>query len=68
VVSYTEDSGLQSAEKFADVGVQAAAGVPLKCDEPPSFKTFRLGLFGLDKLQHRERTVTYLKDALDQLS
>ncbi|HJD45153.1 MAG TPA: aminotransferase class V-fold PLP-dependent enzyme, partial [Candidatus Paenalcaligenes intestinipullorum] len=67
VVSYTEDSGLQSAEKFADVGVQAAAGVPLKCDEPPSFKTFRLGLFGLDKLQHRERTVTYLKDALDQL-
>lgn len=67
VVSYTEDSGLQSAEKFADVGVQAAAGVPLKCDEPPSFKTFRLGLFGLDKLQHRERTVAYLKDALDQL-
>ncbi len=67
VVSYTEDDGIRTGSKFAAVGVQSAAGVPLQCDEPADFKTFRLGLFGLDKLHNVERTVTSLKQALDQL-
>jgi aspartate aminotransferase-like enzyme len=41
-----------------------AAGVPLECDEPEGFSTFRIGLFGLDKLQNVERTVGHLRDAL----
>src|SRR5690606_2338976 len=45
VVSYTDDDGIHSTSKFAQVGIQAAAGVPLQCDEPEGFKTFRLGLF-----------------------
>ena len=44
-----------------------AAGVPLQCDEPDSFRTFRLGLFGLEKCQNIERTVGQLRDALDQI-
>ncbi|AWI75418.1 aminotransferase [Parazoarcus communis] len=67
VVSYTEDDGIRTGSKFAAVGVQSAAGVPLQCDEPADFKTFRLGLFGLDKLHNVERTVASLKQALDQL-
>jgi aspartate aminotransferase-like enzyme len=51
VVSYTADAGMQNGSKFAALGMQAAAGVPLMVDEPADFKTFRLGLFGLDKLQ-----------------
>src|SRR5690606_22059435 len=51
VVSYTSDDGIHSTSKFAQAGIQAAAGVPLQCDEPEGFKTFRLGLFGLDKLR-----------------
>ena len=67
VVSYTVDDGIRTGSKFAAVGVQSAAGVPLQCDEPADFKTFRLGLFGLDKLHNVERTVASLKQALDQL-
>lgn len=67
VVSYTDDDGIRSAKKFAEVGVQAAAGVPLQCDEPDDFKTFRIGLFGLDKLHDIERTVGNLARALDQV-
>ncbi|MDX3896178.1 aminotransferase class V-fold PLP-dependent enzyme [Pusillimonas sp.] len=67
VVSYTDDDGIQSARKFAQAGVQAAAGVPLQCDEPPGFKTFRLGLFGLDKLRNVDRSVDNLAKALDQI-
>ncbi|AWI77867.1 aminotransferase [Parazoarcus communis] len=67
VVSYTEDDGIRTGSKFAAVGVQSAAGVPLQCDEPADFKTFRLGLFGLDKLHNVERTVASLQQALDQL-
>ncbi len=67
VVSYTDDDGIQSAKKFAQVGLQAAAGVPLQCDEPQDFKTFRIGLFGLDKLHHIDRTVTTLAKALDEI-
>ncbi|MBR0568778.1 alanine--glyoxylate aminotransferase family protein [Azoarcus sp. L1K30] len=67
VVSYTEDDGIRTGTKFAAVGVQSAAGVPLQCDEPADFKTFRLGLFGLDKLHNVERTVAHLATALDSV-
>jgi len=50
VVSYTDDPDVKNGSKFAAEGMQIAAGVPLQCDEPDDFQTFRLGLFGLDKL------------------
>jgi len=68
VVSYTEDEGIRTGKKFAAEGLQVAAGVPLKCDEPADFSTFRVGLFGLDKLQNVDRTVEYLKKALDSIA
>jgi len=68
VVSYTTDPEIQSAKKFVDLGLQAAAGVPLQCDEPAGFRTFRIGLFGLDKLGNVERTVATLAEALDRLA
>ena len=68
VVCYTGDDDIKTGKKFADLGVQIAAGVPLQCDEGVDFKTFRLGLFGLDKLQNIERTVATLAQALDQIS
>ncbi|MDB5751491.1 MAG: Serine--pyruvate transaminase (Serine--pyruvate aminotransferase)-like protein [Ramlibacter sp.] len=67
VVSYTTDPGIQSGKKFLDEGLQTAAGVPLQCDEGPDFKTFRVGLFGLEKWHNVERTVGQLKAALDQI-
>jgi aspartate aminotransferase-like enzyme len=50
------------------LGLQTAAGVPLQCDEPADFMTFRIGLFGLEKLHNPERSVQHLADALDQLN
>lgn len=67
VVSYTDDSDIQSGKKFVDVGLQIAAGVPLMCDEPDGFSTFRLGLFGLDKLRNIDRTVASLEEAIDKV-
>ena len=67
VVSYTTDPDIQSAKKFVGLGLQTAAGVPLQCDEPADFRSFRIGLFGLDKLGNVERTVATLRDALDRL-
>jgi aspartate aminotransferase-like enzyme len=67
VVSYTNDPELQSSKKFLAQGLQTAAGVPLQCDEGPDFKTFRIGLFGLDKWHNVDRTVAHLAHALDQL-
>lgn len=67
VVSYTDDDGIQSSRKFVEAGLQTAAGVPLQCDERPDFKTFRVGLFGLDKLHNIERTVANLEKALDKM-
>ncbi|GAB2899466.1 aminotransferase class V-fold PLP-dependent enzyme [Paralcaligenes ginsengisoli] len=67
VVSYTDDDGIHSAKKFTQAGLQAAAGVPLQCDEPADFKTFRIGLFGLDKLHNIERTTERLAKALDEI-
>ena len=67
VVSYTDDEGIRTGKKFLELGLQTAAGVPLQCDEPADFKTFRLGLFGLDKLHNIERTVASLAQALDKI-
>ncbi len=67
VVSYTTDPEIQNSKKFASVGLQTAAGVPLMCDEGPDFKTFRIGLFGLDKWHNVDRTVGQLRTALDAL-
>ena len=67
VVSYTEDDGIKSGAKFIAAGLQTAAGVPLQCDEPADFKTFRIGLFGLDKLGDIDRAVGNLERALDSL-
>jgi aspartate aminotransferase-like enzyme len=67
VVSYTTDADIQNGRKFIATGLQTAAGVPLQCDEPADFRTFRLGLFGLDKLHDPARTVASLAKALDSL-
>lgn len=67
VVSYTEDAEIQSGKKFLGLGLQTAAGVPLQCDEPADFQSFRIGLFGLDKLHNIDRTVQYLDKALRQI-
>lgn len=68
VVCYTDDDGIRSGKKFADVGLQIAAGVPLRVDEPADFKTFRIGLFGLDKLHDIEGAVNRLSKALNSIS
>ena len=67
VVSYTEDPGLQSSKKFLAQGLQTAAGVPLQCDEPADFSSFRVGLFGLEKLHNVDRTVAQLETALEHI-
>ncbi len=67
VVSYTDDSALQSGRKFLAEGLQTAAGVPLQCDEGADFSTFRIGLFGLEKWHNVDRTVAHLAAALDRL-
>jgi len=66
VVSYTDDPEIHSGKRFLGLGLQTAAGVPLQCDEPADFRTFRIGLFGLDKLGNIERTVAHLERALSQ--
>ncbi len=68
VVSYTTDPGIQNGSKFVEAGLQTAAGVPLQCGEGPDFKTFRIGLFGLEKWHHVDRTVAQLSSALDQVA
>jgi aspartate aminotransferase-like enzyme len=68
VVSYTVDADIQSGRKFIAQGLQTAAGVPLMCDEPADFRSFRIGLFGLDKLQNIDRTVQRLEDALKRIA
>ena len=67
VVSYTTDPEIQSSRKFLAEGLQTAAGVPLQCDEGPDFMTFRVGLFGLEKWHHVDRTVAHLAAALDRI-
>jgi len=67
VVSYTDDPEIQSGRKFLGMGLQVAAGVPLQCDEGDDYSSFRIGLFGLDKLHHIERTVGLLDEALNRI-
>jgi len=67
VVAHTTDEGLRTGAKFKAQGLQIAAGVPLHCDEPESFSTFRMGLFGLDKLGDVDGTVARLEAALDAM-
>lgn len=67
VVSYTDDAGIQDGKKFAEAGLQIAAGVPLRCGESETFQTFRLGLFGLDKLHNVDRTVELLDRGLNEI-
>lgn len=67
VVSYTTDPDIQSGKKFIAEGLQTASGVPLMCDEPQDFRTFRVGLFGLDKWSDVDRSVGHLAAALDRI-
>ncbi|WP_421870492.1 aminotransferase class V-fold PLP-dependent enzyme [Motiliproteus sp.] len=67
VVSYTSDSGISNGSKFAVRGVQIAAGVPLQCDEPEGFQTFRIGLFGLDKLHDVDCSAATFGRALNRI-
>jgi aspartate aminotransferase-like enzyme len=67
VVSYTDDPDVQMGKKFAALGMQIAAGVPLMVEEGPEYKSFRLGLFGLDKLYDVDASVARLEAALDQV-
>ena len=67
VVSYTDDADVQNGKKFLAEGMQIAAGVPLQVGEGADFRTFRIGLFGLDKLKNVERTVATFERALNAL-
>jgi aspartate aminotransferase-like enzyme len=67
VVSYTRDPEIHNSKKFLALGLQTAAGVPLQCDEPADFMTFRIGLFGLEKLHNADRSVAQLALALDRM-
>ena len=68
MVSYTDDPEMQTGKKFAQLGMQIAAGVPLQCDEAEDFRTFRIGLFGLDKLKDIDRTVSLFSKTLEQIA
>ena len=67
VVSYTKDPDIQNGKKFMALGMQTAAGVPLQVGERDDFRTFRIGLFGLEKLLNIDRAFGHLSSALDRL-
>ena len=67
IVSYTDNPDIKNGKLFMDQGIQIAAGVPLECDEGENFMTFRIGLFGLDKLHNIDRTVKNLETALEEI-
>jgi len=67
VVSYTDDLAIQNGSKFVGEGMQIAAGVPLQCDEPDDYRTFRIGLFGLDKLYNVDATLERFKATADKV-
>lgn len=67
VVSYADSHEIATGKRFRELGLQVAAGVPLQCGEPASFQSFRIGLFGLDKLQHVDRTLATFQSALSRL-
>lgn len=68
VVCYTDDPEIQSGKKFLAEGLQIAAGVPLMCDEGPDYRSFRIGLFGIDKLMHVDASVARLAEALETIA
>ena len=67
VVCYTTDDAIQNGKKFVEQGIQIAAGVPLQCDEPADYKSFRVGLFGIDKLKDVDGTVARFEEALNHV-
>ncbi|MFH4355460.1 MAG: aminotransferase class V-fold PLP-dependent enzyme [Neisseriaceae bacterium] len=67
VVAYTDDLNIHSGKKWAEVGVQISSGVPLQCDEPSDFTTFRIGLLGWDKLNSVASTVAELEQAIGRI-
>lgn len=67
VVCYTNDPDVKTGKAFAAEGMQIAAGVPLQVGEPDSFSTFRIGLFGLDKLYDVDGTLARLKAVVDKV-
>ncbi|AGI67229.1 hypothetical protein OAN307_c15560 [Octadecabacter antarcticus 307] len=67
IVSYTDDPDIQNGSKFVGAGMQIAAGVPLAVDEPADFRTFRIGLFGIDKLWDVDATLKQFTDVADQV-
>ncbi len=67
VVSYTDDPDIRTGRAFAAEGMQIAGGVPLRCGEPDDFSTFRIGLFGLDKLMDVDGTVERLAAVLERV-
>ena len=68
VVAYTDDPAIQTGKPFAAAGVQIAAGVPLMVGEGDDYRSFRLGLFGLDKLRDVDASVARLEAALDAVA
>jgi aspartate aminotransferase-like enzyme len=68
VVSYTTDAEIQNGKKFMALGLQTAAGVPLQVGERADFRTFRIGLFGLEKLLHTDRTMQQLSAAVEKIA
>ncbi|MDG1353089.1 MAG: aminotransferase class V-fold PLP-dependent enzyme [Sulfitobacter sp.] len=66
-VGYTDDPDVKTGKAFAAQGMQIAAGVPLQVGEPEDFSTFRLGLFGLDKLYDVDGTLGRLKSVVDKV-
>lgn len=67
-VFFTDNDTMKSGAPFLQQGLQVAAGVPLAIDEGDGYKSFRIGLFGIDKLANVDRTVGYLADALEKIS
>jgi aspartate aminotransferase-like enzyme len=67
VVSHTDRADFKNGSAFAAAGLQIAAGVPLECGESAAFQTFRIGLFGMDKLMNMDRTISLLDDALEKI-
>jgi len=67
IVNYTSEENMKSGKKFADLGVQIATGMPLEIGEPSDFMSFRIGLFGIDKLLNIDRTVENFKLALEKI-
>lgn len=65
VVSYSQSDAMVG--KFKEQGIQIAGGVPFKCDEPEGLKTFRIGLFGIDKMRNPDRTAAILDEKLQAI-